>query len=319
MVPGTVAVGTEVESAIRQALSHAHDAVSAADYYAISAPREADNWLFVSVVGLKDLDGDLSWNLDNAIWAGLVLLRQDEDDRWAGAVEGTVEFSLVLADVPENILSATTKQDLDPLQRPLATTSGYRFPWQSGTSMQYGPLGVHNAGFFSGWKAVDFLSDGNTGAGHAPNRLLAAASGSISYVCWDGTSVAIRIGDLLYAHLLYNGNLTTGHYFNQGEEIGQLRSGSFSGNCGWANQGANWFHVHWGFPNTGSFEADGWTLNLSDQLWRRDGETRGINSWFQADGGSTCDATSVPSGYTKCADEGGRCNFSGTKQVPDVP
>jgi len=287
MVPGTVAVGTEVENAVRQALSDARVVLPTADCYSISALQKEDRWLFVSVVGLKDLDAGLGWNLDNAIWAGLILLCKDEDGRWTGAAEGTVEFSVLLADVPESILGAKAKQDLNPLQR-LAITSGYRFPWQSGTSMQYGPFGVHDAGFISGWKAVDFLSDGNTGAGHAPDRLLAAASGSISYVCNDGTSVAIRIGDLLYAHLLYNSNLTIGHYFNQGEEMGQLRPGSFSGNCGWADQGANWFHVHWGFPNTGTFEAGGWTLNLSDGLWRRGGETRGINSWFLAeDGGPT--------------------------------
>jgi hypothetical protein len=114
---------------------------------------------------------------------------------------------------------------------------------------------VYNAGFFSGWKAVDFLSDGNTSAGHAPNRLLAAASGSISYVCRDGTSVVIRIGGLLYAHLLDNGNLTIGHYFDQGDEIGQLRAGSFNDNCGWASQGADWFHVHWGFPTQRHWSA----------------------------------------------------------------
>lgn len=215
----------------------------------------------------------------------MVLLHQDKDGHWTSAVEGTTEFSLLLADVPERILSTTAKQDLDPLQRRLlTTTSAYRFPWQSGTKMQYGILGVHDNGFssvVSGWKAVDFLSDGNTGAGHAPNRLLAAATGSIGYVCNDGTSVAIRIGDLFYTHLLYNGNLYPGKSFSQGNEIGQLRSGSFSGNCGYASQGGNWFHVHWGFPNTGSFQVEDWTLSLADGQWRRGGETRGVLSWFQ--------------------------------------
>ena len=283
LVAGTVDVDVGVESAVRQALFQAHDAIPAANYHSISDIQTADSWLFVSVVGLQALDADLDWNLDDAIWAGLVLLRQDESGHWTGAVEGAEEFSLLLADVPEEGLDASSKQDLDPLRRPLIPASAYRFPWQSGSSMQYGVRGVHDAGFFSGWKAVDFLSDGNTGAGHAPNRLLAAASGSISYVCRDGASVAIRIGDLLYAHLLDNGNLTIGHHFNQGDEIGQLRSGSFNDNCGWASQNANWFHVHWGFPNTGSFEAGGWTLNLSDGLWRRGGETRGIYSWFEAE------------------------------------
>jgi len=237
------------------------------------------------------LDADLHWNLlDNGSWFGLVLLHQDENGRWTSAVEGTFRFSLLLSDVPREILSDTAKQTLDPLQRrPLSSSDANRFPWQSGTQMQYGVLGVHDNGFssvVSGWKAVDFLSDGNTGAGHAPNWLLAAIAGSIGYVCNDGTSIAIRIGDLFYTHLLYNGNLYSGKYFSEGEEIGQLKPGSFSNSCGYASQGSNWFHVHWGFPNTGSFHVEGWTLSLSDGKWRRGGETRGTLSWFQAGGTS---------------------------------
>ncbi len=291
MAPGTVAVDKDIESAVRQALIDVPDAVHPPDYYAITDVRKADSWLFVSVIGLMGLDADLHWNLlDNGSWFGLVLLHQDENGRWISAVEGTIRFSLLLSDVPSEILSYIGKQTLDPLQRrPLSSSDANRFPWQSGTQMQYGILGVHDNGFssvVSGWKAVDFLSDGNTGAGHAPNRLLAATAGSIGYVCNDGTSAAIRIGDLFYTHLLYNGNLYSGKYFSEGEEIGQLRPGSFSDSCGYASQGSSWFHVHWGFPNTGSFHVEGWTLSLSDGKWRRGGETRGVLSWFQAGGTS---------------------------------
>jgi len=292
MVPGTIIVEEQVTDAIRDALVQAGDVVSSADYYAISALQDEGNWLFVSVVGLMNLDTDLNWNLqDNASWYGLVLLRQDENGLWTGAVEGTTEFSLLLADVPETILTAQAKQDLNPRQfSTAASSSSYAFPWQAGTSMQYGSLGVHDNGFISGWKAVDFISDGNTSQGHAPNRLLAAASGTISYVCNDGTSVAIRIGDLMYTHLLYNGNLHTGHYFNQCDELGQLKPGSFSDTCGYADQGPGWFHVHWGFPNAGSFQAEGWTLSFSDQKWRKGGEAREIYDWFQAE---TCGCSDV--------------------------
>jgi hypothetical protein len=294
MVPGTVDVEEEVENAVRQALASGRSTLPAADYYAISGLREADNWFFISVVGLKDLKADLGWNLlDNGVWFGLVLLRQHEDGRYTGAVEGTTEFTHLLADVPENILSDKAKQDLDPLQRRLVITStSYRFPWESGTMMSYGQNGVHDNGFsaiVSGWKAVDFLSDGNTDAGHAPNRLLAAAAGTIGYVCQPGpgeNSTAIRIGDLFYTHLLIDGSLYTGRSVNQGEELGQMKGGSFNETCGYAYQGSDWFHVHWGFPNTGSFQVEDWTLNLSDGLWRRGGEVRGVGNWFLAAGGS---------------------------------
>jgi hypothetical protein len=292
MMPGNATIGAEIETSIRQALAQARDAnaLPPVNYFAISAPPwAADKWLFASVVAFEKLDAKRGWRLDDASWFGLVLLHQDDDGNFTGAVEGTTEFSRLLAQVPDTILGATARQHLDPLQRRLMATTAYRFPWQSGTQMQYGPLGVHNAGYnpiwgTGSWKAVDFVSDGNTSAGHAPNRLFAAATGAIGGVCNDGTSVAIKIDNLIYAHLLNNNNLTTGHYFNQGDEMGQLRSGAFNASCGWApGQPANQFHVHWGFPDTGSFEAGGWTLNLSDQLWRRGSETRGIYSWFQAE------------------------------------
>ncbi|MBI5934514.1 MAG: fibronectin type III domain-containing protein [Chloroflexi bacterium] len=41
----------------------------------------------------------------------------------------------------------------------------------------------------------------------------------------------------------------------------------------------------------------------------------GVTITSQNGGGNSCDATSLPSGYNKCADEGGTCSFSGTLSV----
>ena len=295
IVPGTVELEDELQNAFRSALSDAGGLLPASKYYAATDIRAADGWRFVSVAGLELLDAQLGWRLADANWVGLVVLNQQEDGHWIGATEGTPEFSSLLAKVPDNILTPAAKLSLDPRQRSMMIAETYRFPWQSGKTMLYGSLGVHNNGFSSvvpDWKAVDFLSDGDTGAGHAPNQLLAAASGSISYVCNDGTSAAVRIGDLFYTHLLYNGNLYTGRSFSQSDVLGSLKSGSFNDNCGWASQGSNWFHVHWGFPNNGYFSVEDWTLNLSDGLWRRSGETQGIGHWFEAEG-SSCSAPSL--------------------------
>jgi hypothetical protein len=95
----------------------------------------------------------------------------------------------------------------------------------------------------------------------------------------------------LYVHLLDNPNLVHNHYFNQGDELGQLKTGNFNYNCGYGEQGANWFHVHWAFPDTGVFQAGGWTLDWrnvpADQLknvpWQRGTERRGPQQWFLAD------------------------------------
>ncbi len=282
LVPGTMVVEAEVERQVLQALDAAPASARGATHYAITDLRREDGWLFVSLAGLAQVEADLSWNLVDAVWIGLVLLHQEADGRWSGAVEGTDAFSLLLVEVPQTVLEGRAREGLDPRQRALTATQPYVFPWELGTHMQYGVLGVHNAGFIGGWKAVDFLSDADTAAGHAPNRLLAAAPGTISYVCRDSTSVAVRMGSLLYVHLLDNSKLTLGHTFDLQEEMGQLKTGSFSDFCGWASQGSNWFHLHWGFPDTGTFEAGGWTLNLSDGLWRRGDETAGIHAWFEA-------------------------------------
>ncbi len=289
LIPGTVGVNDDVALAVRAALAQAGTLVPSADYFSISALRSSGDWIFISLVGLNGVGIDLKWNfLDHVNWFGVAFLHRDSAGRWAGAVEGTLEFSQLLVNVPDAILDGAAKQTLDPVHRPArAPLAGYSFPWSSGREMQYGTLGVHAAGFYSGWKAVDFLSDGDTSVNHAPNSLRASESGSISYVCNDGTSVAIQINNLLYVHLINNSNLYTGKTFNQGDEIGQLKTGSFSNTCGYASQQSNWFHVHWGFPDTGSFQAEDWTLSLSDGLWRRNTETRGVGSWFQAGSGSS--------------------------------
>ena len=292
MVPGTVAIDLAAEEAIRAALLDAKVALPAVEAYAVTDVRSFGQHALVSVIGLAGLSASQPWNLpDNGAWFGLVALERAADDRWIGAVEGTPSFSAVLERLPDHVLGAAAKLGLDPLRRPNLPASAYRFPWPDGTSMYYGSLGVHANGFpslVSGWLAVDMLSDGNTASGHAPNQLLASAAGTITYRCtpYAGeTSTAIKIGNLMYTHLLYSANLYVGRTVTQGETLGQLKPGTFSEVCGYASQGAGWFHVHWGFPNTSPFEAGGWSLNLSDSVWRRGNESRSANGWMRADPG----------------------------------
>jgi len=301
MIPGTMALGVTAEAVVQDVLSRSNAVLPPADYFAVTAVSGTDEWQFVSVAGLEGLRSDLEWNLQkHAVWFGLVLLRRDAGGSWTGATEGTAEFSLLLDEIPAEILDASARQNIDPISRAAAPAATYRFPWESNTCMQYGSRGLHPADFegwggIYGWKAVDFLSDGSVSSGRAPNRLLAAAAGTIGAVCNDGTSVAIRVGDLLYAHLLNNANLYTGKTFAQGAEIGQLRPNSFNARCGWATQSPGWFHVHWGFPATAPFRVEDWTLDLSDGLWRRGSETRGTGWCFTAGGVPT--PTPAPGGY----------------------
>jgi hypothetical protein len=286
LVPGTVKLSSPQEQALADALNRASAFLPPTlRYAAVSGLNVAGNWYFVSVTGFDTLSSDLSWTLDDATWLGVALLAQSADGAWQSEVQGAPAFETMLASIPANVLSSAARNSISPQRRLLAVSEAYRFPWAVGSNMMYGSLGIHAGGFASlgSYKAVDLLSDGNTASGHAPNQLLAAASGAIDYVCNDGTSVAIRIGQLLYVHLLANTNLVTGHSFSQGDTLGQLKTGSFSANCGYASQSANWFHVHWAFPDTGSFQAGGWTLQFADQMWHRGSETITTTQWIRSE------------------------------------
>jgi len=320
LVPGTVTVRPAMEDAVKSAIAQVPEMPEQARYFAITDVQQTGHWWFVSVIGLGRLDARLGWSIDDGAWFGLIAVEETSHGPVA-APEGTVAFSEMLARIPNDLLDPVSRQNLDPLspaRRNPAYASSNTFPWQSGTAMFYGSLGVHSndfAGIVPGWMAVDVLSDGNTGAGHAPNRVLAVSTATISYKCTDGTSVAVKMGDFFYTHLLDNANLTTTKTFNRGDEMGQMKTGTFSANCGWANQGAGWFHLHWGFPNTDQY-IENWTLSMSTRNWTNGGTTvTPGNGWITAGLGGSCALTSIPSGYSQCANEGGTCSFSGTADV----
>jgi hypothetical protein len=292
LVPGTVDVEPAVADMLLAILASAGAALPRLPYYSVSDVRAAGDWWFISLVGLSRYDIAAGWRLEESAWIGVVVARRDATGHWSGVVEGTPGFAQLLDQAPDSVIAPSAKASLNPARRGLQPAETYILPWQAGTSMYYGVLGVHNGDYVSvvgDYKGVDLLSDGDTALGHAPNRLLAAASGAISYVCRDSVNLAIRIGNMMYVHLVDNPNLVVGHAFNQGDELGQLKPGSFSANCGHASQGDNWFHVHWTFPNTGAFQAGGWTLNwanatdLSMVPWTRGAETRPPQTWLLAD------------------------------------
>lgn len=137
------------------------------------------------------------------------------------------------------------------------------FPWQRGSVMLYGELGYHEAGFgFDQYGALDFVCN-PAWTDCAPNMYYAAADGWLSFVCDDGTSVAvflqlvqddIKKGSLVYAHfdpdelLISRGH---GGFVARGQAMGPAVVGAFdppSPNCGYAEQAANSYHLHFGFP-----------------------------------------------------------------------
>ncbi len=287
LVPGTVTLSDGMNNAIAAALADAAGLFPNTTYFAVTDSRQAGRWMVVSVVGLSQLHAGNTWSIDDGAWIGIVLLHQSQSGAWHGATQGTKAFSSLMATVPDSFLSSTARHDLDPLQPAdlqSQSTSDYIFPLAPGTLMNYGSLGVHNNGFtsvVSGWKAVDLMSDGDTTLNHAPNRLIVSEAGTISYVCDDGTSLAVKVGDFFYTHLLYNTSLVVGHVFNKGDYMGKLKTGSFNKTCGYASQPSNWFHVHWGFPNA-NLQIEDWTLSMATGNWTNGTSTVTPGNWMLA-------------------------------------
>lgn len=263
LIPGTASVTPDVQQALVSALRERAD-TGVTQYAITSADCDADA-CFVSIAGFGALADPANWQLRDALVIDTVIVARQSDGRMEGmSVKGSRSFRAMA------VSGARAQRVLDA---PAQQRERYDFPWEPGTSMVYGVLGVHRGGFVEGWRAVDFLSDGNTSLGHSPNNLLAAAPGTITYVCDDGVNLAVRIGDLIYVHMLPNAKLRVGAQIARGESLGPLKPGTYSTRCGYANQQPQNFHVHLAFPNAETFEMGGWTLNVADGLWRRDDRT----------------------------------------------
>jgi len=270
LLPGTVELDSALTGAIASLLAAPDAFVGDATTFAPTDVRLGEPWALTSVVGFSTLGADGSWHAEDGSWFGQVLARRDESGAWQAALEGTDAFASLLAEAPDDLVYPDgAEADSD---RELLAASSYPviFPWQTNTAMIYGPLGIHDGG--SGWKAVDMATDYQTSLGHSPGIAVAATAGTINYICKDGLSVTIRFGGFLYAHLLNNPGLYAGRTFAQGDELGQLKTGSFDGPCGYASQPSNWSHLHWAFPNA-DLQVEDWTLSMSTGVWTNGTQT----------------------------------------------
>ncbi len=284
-------------AALNRALADRNAGSPHATRYAITDMRAVDRgdaaWRILSIVGLAGVTDGGRWNIeDHGVWFGLALARQNTNGAWAAAVQGSAAFNDLLNHIPPDALSLSLRQRLARSTGALTTpATPVRFPWQPGTRMLYGELGVHPNGFptvASGWQAVDFLSDGDTGAGHAPNSVYAAAPGVVDYVCRDdGRQVSFRAGGFFYTHLVDHADIYVGRAIAQGETLGALKTGTFVFECGYAWQEPGWFHLHWGFPSATQMNVEGWTLSytraISNWVWRKEDALRWPGEgWLQA-------------------------------------
>ena len=270
LLAGTVELDPTLAQAVTTGLAESGFVPAEVAFFAATDMRPADGWALLSIVGLTDLGADQSWHAEDGSWFGLILARESDPGIWEIGVQGSDVYFALLAQVPASVLDAGEAAALDDGFEMLAAAAPNIFPWESGTAMIYGPLGLHAGG--SGWKAVDMATDGNTSLGHAPGIAVAAQPGTIDYICKDGITVTIRMGGFLYAHLLNNSGLYAGRHFAQGEQLGQLKSGTFNAACGYGYQPSNWVHLHWAFPNA-DLQVESWTLSMSTGLWTKGSAT----------------------------------------------
>lgn len=272
------------------------DPPSDAPYYIVTYSKDRGVDVVVSLVGVDLASPDEEWSLDDAektIWIGTVVVNNS-----SGEVS---PFSPPV----------TAKKAPGLMSFSLAPGGGsyVAFPFAYGMVAQYGPRGVHGSGDYgtSGMLFVDLVSGDDMGATAAPPYVYAADAGTVDYVCDDGTTVAVRTfnstsGDyFLYAHLLDNANLEMSHAFGAGELIGSLKYGSFDppgSNCGWAEQHAKHYHVHWGFvPANGMYQVGSCILTISSQVWQCGDKTVKIGDFLSGGGGfSTPGSSSGTSG-----------------------
>ncbi len=286
LITPTIALDVDVAEATERALYDARVVLPRSEHYAITGIDILGDWQFISVAGLVGVSDLARWNvLDSGNWYGLVLVHTATDGSISAAAEGTVAYTELLGQVPDSLLPQSSKLALDPLSSSnqcsifygYQCSTSYRFPWELNKQWEFGARSVHFAEYgypdTAGWAAVDVGILGYDASRPASNTVYAAHDSIVGWKCdTDPNSHAYKIGNFIYAHLEPTVTLTTAQVFRSGEAIGPLKKGNItSGGCGYASQGANQFHLHWGFPNNGSLQVSGWTLkwdtSLNDTCW----------------------------------------------------
>lgn len=246
MLSSTVPASYELQSRCLDLL--AEDASTRGVFiYAITNITQEDFYYYVSVAGLPI--GSTKMDLSKSVWLGVITISK------LPGLPGIVDDSLSSQPVDTSEYGKDVGGAINVL------------PFRDGTTATYGVLGVHNCGFsLNGWRAVDLFP--------AENMVYSTNDGQVSYVCRDGTQVALRIAENLYTHLVDTGQ-ATGQQYTQGQAIAGMVPGTYEATCGYADQQPDHYHVHFCFiPNpAGTWSADGYALNVGNGNWVKGGET----------------------------------------------
>jgi hypothetical protein len=189
-------------------------------------------------------------------------------------------------------------------------STGLRFPWKTGYSALYGVSGVHRdtspATLLPGDYAVDFVGQDSVSYSMPP-LAVAAANGTITNVCTDKTSIAIRVDGgpviLAYFHLALGQSFSEGERITQGQVIGSLAYGTFSGGCGTTHQQSDQYHLHFAFlpTSSGYLEIGGCVLDLSSQNFVCNSNTYASLSYIPNGGSISNPSTPTPGAGTPTA------------------
>jgi len=250
-----------IESAVLQQLTNNPPQHLTGNYVVTYLERRGPESWFVSVAATTaSAPGDFAIT-ENMVWAGTLIITQTGPDQWNGEYIAH-HAGKVMASLAQNGGGASIT-----------------LPFQPGSNAVFGIAGVHGQSEswgVTGMVFVDLVGGANLGSNVMSDAVYAAEGGTIDFLCKDDKNVAVRIvgtkETMLYDHILDNSNLTMSHSFSTGELMGTLRHGTFTGTvpvtCGGASQGANNYHVHWGFvPKNGQFQAGQWVLNVSKEEW----------------------------------------------------
>ena len=303
MATPSVTVPTAILDAIQTRLD-VFMPVDNANMWAVSDLVETDNadFQYFSLIGLsvEDPEDPDTWSINDGVWTGLGIVRDDGGGSYTAGIEGDGG--------PYNSLIGDAEVT-DPAYQPTggAGSPYYHFPWQAGTLAWYGIKGVHEAGYIPGWKAVDFVG-GSVGyhSNIMPNAVFASQTGTVGVLCKDDYQVWVQVGNFVYGHLVDNEKLYTGNRITQGENLGAMYVGpiedSWDGSyCGYANQRATSFHLHYGFkPDGNYFQIEKWILDINTEAWMYGSQTVEPQDYLEADwdGGVITLPTATPGGPT---------------------
>ena len=297
-----------INASLRAALDAwlAVDNPSPAIYYAVTYAQPSGYDTLVSLAGFDDITN--GWSItggadgvSHVVWLGSVrVLADDTVERLTEDVQQARGNGYDVASI-----------DFIPRLAPMRAGGGDTtyFPLSAAKSFQFGPLGVHAAGYSGSgltgdMVAVDLVSGTDMGANFASGWVFASAPGEIEYVCEDEDSTAIIIKSpnddrFLYAHLIQNETLVLEHMFSPRASIGFLKSGNFGSpneGCGWADQSPSQYHLHWGIePASGVFRAESCVLKVSTSIWTCGSKTSGPGEYLTTRGvNSVTDPYSSP-------------------------